>query len=67
MLTIGQHVSPSRDFTTPIGTHFKEGSDFIVETVGTVNARARSVQCGTLVWLVLRMDGSASFFTGNGY
>lgn len=63
----GTRITCDSAFTTPIGEHFAAGSTFIVETIGSVNARARSEQCGSLVWLRLHGDAPATFATATGW
>lgn len=52
-LSIGQIVTASAAFTSPIGAHFAAGDTFTVDLVGSHNTRAIHDRTGSVVWLTL--------------
>lgn len=51
---VGEKVTCSKAFTSPIGTHFPAGSVFTVEIGGETAGRSialRADQCGSRVWI----------------
>lgn len=51
---VGQRVTNSTAFTSPIGTYFPRGTLFTVEIGGDTGGRSiklRADQCGSVVWI----------------
>lgn len=51
MLKVGDKISASKPFTSPIGVHFSKDAVFTVEIVGSKSVKLRADQCGSVVWL----------------